>query len=476
MKKVYKAHPLMVLSKVAPFLLIFIFPVVKAFLQYFTKGKITDILGFEITIFLIITAMAVIHCLSFKLTVDEDELIVETGFVFRKKAQIKRARLSSIQVQQNPLDMLCSAVTYRINTEAGSRRLSDFKFKLSLSNSKSIYNQIYLDTPVSRAHFSPIKVAAMAATTSSAFMGMVIGVPIIYRTGSLLGVALNEMLLDEINNVSNKFQNYFPPIVNTISLIFLLAYGVSFVYTFVKYVNFKLYLGEKSLEVKTGVFVRSATVFKKKSVNNVKIEQTPLMLLFKRFAMKVSVGGFGETKAVSQIVVPSGKWEEIEREFYKYFPFLAPQTKNLRPAKSSENRARFLFWPTIYLGIIFMLSVILAVKFVDFGKLILFLTVIATCVVFYHAYTCIYELEHGKIGFSDNVYARGRKGFNTCSLYCPKENIGEIKVTRLWTDAKKNTCRVRITVSSERADSMCVRLLNYDETMSEISKNFNIPE
>lgn len=475
MKKEYRAHPLMVLGIVKPYLLIFILPVVKAVLKHFKIGGIDDVLGIEITIFAIITLIAIIHCLCFRLTVDENEIIVRTGFILRRKSQIKISRLSSIQVQQNPFDAIFSAVTYRINTEAGSRRKSDFKFKLSLRNSKSIYNQIYKESPESRVHFSPVKVAAMAAMTSSAFMGMVIGVPVIYRTGDLLGVALNEMLLDEINNVSNRFQTIFPPIVNTISLVFLLAYAVSFVYTFTKYVNFKLYLSERSLEVKNGIFIRTSTVFKKSDVNNVKIEQTPLMLLFKRFAMKVSVGGFGERKAVSQIVVPSGKWEEIEREFYKYFPFLAPQSKNLRSARTAENRARFLFWPTIYLAVIFLISLVLALKFTDFGKLILFLTLVSMAVVFYHAYTCMYEFNHGKIGFSDNVYARGTKGFNTCSLYCPKENIGQIKITQFWLDFAKNTCRVRITVSSEKADSMRVRLLDYEETKNEIRKNFNVP-
>lgn len=475
MKQEYRAHPLMVLSIVKPFLLIFVLPIVKAVLQYIIKGEINDILGVEITIFTFATLMAVIHCLCFRLTVDETEITVQSGFLFRKTARIKLSRLSSIQTQQNPLDYLCRAVTYRVNTEAGSRRRSDFKFKLSLKNSRSIYNQIYREVTVSRLHFSPVKVAAMAATTSSAFMGMIIGVPIIYRTGNLLGVALNEMLLDEINNVSSRFQTYFPPIVNTVTLVLLLAYGVSFVYTFIKYVNFKVYLGEKSLEVRTGILVRTSTVFKKSCVNNVKIEQTPLMLLFKRYAMKVSVGGFGETKAVSQIVVPSGKWEEIEHEFNRYFPFLAPQNKNLRPDKTKENKARFLIWPTTYLIIILVLSIILVIRFADFGRLIFFLTLVAMGIVFYHAHTCMYEYNHGKIGFGENVYARGTKIFNTCSLYCPKENIGQIKITRFWTDWPKNTCRVRITVSSERADSMRVRLLNYDEALNEISQNFNIP-
>lgn len=474
MKKVYRAHPLMLLSKVKPFLLIFILPVVKAFLQYIIKGRIIDIIGVEITFFVIVTIIAAIQCFRFKLIIDEDTITVKSGFVFRKTARIKFSRLSSIQVQQNPLDKLCRAVTYSINTEAGSRNRSDFRFKLSLKSSKEIYNLIYKDSQVAKFRFSPLKVAVMAATTSSAAMGLLIGVPIVYRAGNLLGLALSDMLLNEINNVSNKIETYFPPIVNTVSLIFLLAYGVSFVYTLAKYINFKLKLGENSLEVRTGLFVRSSTVFKKRCVNNVKIEQTPLMHLVKRFAMKVSVGGFGEKKAVSQIIVPSGKWEEIENEFNKYFPFLSTHGNTISSKRGLETQSRFLFWPAVYLGLVLLISFVLAQKYQDFGKLILFLTLVAVCAVFYHAYTSLYEYKHGKLSLGDNVYARSIKRFNTFSLYCPKENVGQIKITRFWLDFKKNTCKVKITVCSERADSTRVRLLDYEQVVEEISDCFNV--
>ena len=45
MKKVYRAHPLMILRFIKPFLFILILPVVKAVLQYLIDGKIEDVLG-----------------------------------------------------------------------------------------------------------------------------------------------------------------------------------------------------------------------------------------------------------------------------------------------------------------------------------------------------------------------------------------------------------------------------------------------
>ncbi len=474
MKKLYRAHPLMILGVVKPFLFIFILPVVKAFLQYFTNGEITDVLGAEILLFLFIVAIAAIHCFRFRLSFDGTTITVKSGFVVRKISRIEIKRISSIQMQQSLLDVIFGAVTYRINTEAGSRRRSDFKFKLSRKNSKELYDSVYNDIPVSKVKTTPFKVAIMSATTSSAVMGMIIAVPVINWTGKLLGVGINEMLFDEINNVSNKIETYFPPIVNTITLILLLGYIISFIYTFAKYVNFSCSLGKNSLEVKTGLFVRTTTVFKKRDINNVKVVQAPLMLLFGRYSMKVSVGGFGETKAVSQIVVPSGKWKEIQSEFEKYFSFLTPRGDTISSPKDRETRNRFLVWPTVYLVALIGLAALLARRFSDFDKLILFLTIVVLGIIFYHAYTCVYEYRFGKISFNERVFACGVKGFNTCSLYCPKEKIGQIKITRFWRDFAKGTCKVRITVSSEGADSIRVRFVDYEQTVKQIENSFNL--
>ena len=76
--------------------------------------------------------------------------------------------------------------------------------------------------------------------------------------------------------------------------------------------------------------------------------------------------------------------------------------------------------------------------------------------------------------FGENIFIRSRKGLKTCELYCPKEKIGEIKITRFFTDFYYKTCRVRITVRSEGADTMRVRHLNYYEVMKEIYRNFDL--
>lgn len=474
MKKEYKAHPLMILSHMKPFLFILVFPFIKGVIHYLTDRTITGVIIFETLIFAVIMAVAVFKYLAFRLSIDRESVTIRTGFIFKREATIKISQLSSIESRQNPIDALFRSVTYNINTEAGRKNSPDFKFKLSVRNSKEISEKLYGSKETKRIKFSVFKVAILAATTSSAFTGIIIGVPIINRAGDLLGIGLSQMLIDEINNVSNKFSLYFPPIVNTVSLVFLLAYGISFLYSFLKYINFRLRVNDEKLEVRSGFFVRSRISFRRSSVKNVKIEQSALMHIFRRCAMKVSVGGYGDSRGESEVVIPSAKLNEIKEDFKEHFPFFIPDGNAVTPKRTAFTKSRFLVMPTVFLIITLALSITAAMIFKDFGRLILFLSVISLIAVFYFAYISLRIYELGEIGFGENIFAYSTKGFRFLRLYSKKENIGQIKITRFFTDFPQNTCRVKITVRSESADNIKVKMLDYDNVKAKIKNCYGI--
>lgn len=474
MNKEYKAHPLMIFSFIKPLLFALAIPLATAVLRYLTDRKLTNILALEVFTFSAIILIGIARCLTFRLILRNDMLTIKSGVILMRTAQIKLSRISSVQTERNPIDMIFRSVTFRINTEAGSLKQSDFKFKLKHRDSTEISEFLYSDKTVHRVRFSAVRVAIMAAATSSAATGMIIGVPIIHRIGQLLGIGLEQMLLDEINNVSNKFQNYFPPIVNTVTLIILLAYTTSFVYSFIKHINFKLSFGEESLVVRSGFFVRIKTAFKRSRVNNVKIEQTLIMRLIKRYSMKVSIGGFDDAKSVSQVVVPSGKRRTILQEFYEYFPFLLPDGNLLRPERKLTIKNRFLFWPALYLLLTTAVAIYSSLRFPDFDRLIQFLTLVMFGVILCYAFTCLYEYRYGSLKLGENVFAQSNRFFSTREFYCPKKNIGQIKITRFPLDIHQGICRIRLTICSENADSVRVRFLNYEQATEEINNCFNL--
>ncbi len=476
MKSKFKAHPLMLFGFLKPTLFALFLPVIKGAVQYLTERNLEGVLGLGIFIVCALLAIAFLRWRSYTLICDEEKgvVTVKYGFFFRRIAKLDISKLSSIQTTQNPLDYICRAVTYKINTEAGIHDRTDFEFKLSVKNSKKVSALLYGKGEPTAVKFSAMKVAILAATTSSAFTGMIVAVPIINRAGNLLGIGLSDMLLNEINNISGKIETYFPPIVNTISLVILAAYLVSFIYSFFKYLNFKLFLEEDKLEVRSGLIVRTRTSFRKSAINNIKVEQTLFMQLLKRYALKVSVGGYGDVKSESEVVIPLGAKQEIKNTFSEYFPFFVPTEKGIRPARNYLTQSRFLFLPAIYFILTTLASIWFAIKFDDLTRFILFLTVIVCAWIILGAYMGLFQYYKSKISFGENIFARSNRGFRTFEMYCPKEKVGEIRIIRFLPDLWYKTCRVRVLVRSERADNIRVRHLDYETVKSEIYKCYGI--
>ena len=477
MSKTFRAHPLMIFNFLKPFLFILLLPVVRGIIQYSVSGEYDSILRFETLLLVALLIFGFLRWWCFKLVFNEQNqtITVISGLFFRKIAKINIKKLSSVQTKQNPLEFIFRAVTFRLNTEAGTVNKSDYEFKLSVKASKEVSKLLYGVEEQRVIRYSVFKIAFLAATTSSAFTGIIVGVPLINRAGNLLGIAISDMLLNEIESLSQKIQTYFPPVVNTISLIFLSSYLISFLYSLFKYLNFQLVLGKEKIEMLSGIIVRQRTSFKKAAINNVRIEQSLLLMLIKRFAMRVSVGGYGDSKNRSEVVIPLEKGQQIRKHFAEYLPFFKCDSGIfIKPKENPLNKSRFLFFPSIHLTVATVLAIVLGLRFQDFTRFIVFCFFVVGGYILCFAGLCLFECFKSKVDFGENVFIRGRKGLRTCELYCPKENIGEIKLTRFPPDIWHKTCRLTITVRSERADSLCVRHLEYDKVKEIVNNYFDI--
>ena len=136
----------------------------------------------------------------------------------------------------------------------------------------------------------------------------------------------------------------------------------------------------------------------------------------------------------------------------------------------------FIAFPILYLGLTLAVFATLGVVFTDFTALIVFAAAIFTCIVLYYGYICIYEYKNSHINLGKTVYIKGVKGFKICRFYSLKPNIGQIRVTRLWPDKFYGTCRLKIIVSSENADNILIRHIDYEQTLEELNKCFNLCE
>ena len=464
----------MIVHVMKPYLFVLILPLIRALIQYLATGEINGLLALEIVAVAFILTAAILGWRSIKITVDDNCVVVKKGFLIKSYAKIEKSRLSSISLKQNILDFLFGSVNCSINTEAGRPRKSDFDIKMSISDAKRLYNLVYSTKNMQTIKFSAYRIAILAATTSSAVTGIVVGVPVINEISKLIGIAISDILLYEINVVSSKFNNVFPPIVNMVTIIILSAYGASFIISFLKNVNFKLKSDKENIEIQSGLVVRKKIMFKKSTVNNVCFEQTPFMRMLKKHSMRVSIGGYGDGKGEKAVIVPVAKHKELEKQLKKHFPLFKINRNPITPTKSAISLGRFFFLPIILAMVDVSIGFLLVVLFPYFDRVVMLLTLVFLCVILYYGSVCYNDYKYGRLFIDKYISASGSEKLTTRELYCKKTQVGLIKIYQTPADRRFKTCKVKITVRSENADSIRVKNLDLKTTADLIGSAYNL--
>lgn len=487
--KNFKTHPIAILTYLKPFLFVLLIPLLKAGVQFLADRKADNIIISETVTAILITVYALLKYRHFLLRIEGDTLYMRFGVVVSRQVKIKIKKISSVELTRNPLDYLFSAATVKINTEAGRKGRADYSFKLSLNAARQL-KDITSDEENEQKiaiKFSPVKIALAAAATSSTTTGIIIAVPIIWRAGKLLDMAIEDMLLKEINNVSNRFSGHIPPIVNAITIISLFFYLISFIYTFFKSTGFKLVLKNKTIDISSGFFVRKNISLKKSAINSVSIEQTPIMQLLKKSLLRVEISGYGGAKGETATVIPASENYNIKREAQLMFPqfkflcseeeFQSDEKTKSYPVRTGERRRslfRLLTIPFYWLAVVLIAYPLLSGVFVPFADLVAFLTVICIGIIGYRFFLCFYNHKNGQMFFGDVVYACYSKGIKTRRMYCDAKKIGMITITEYPIDRKAKTCKVKIRMRSESSDYMSVKCISAEKIKKQIAKVYNL--
>lgn len=468
-KTVFRAHPIMLLRFLKPFLFVLVIPLLKGAVQYLLYRRITGVLALEAIAFSIVFAIALLRLLAFSISCEEEVVTIKSGFLIRSGAKIGFEAISCVSASQNPVDLIFGSVSCSINTEAGASGKADFCFKLSKKDALRLSALLYSGKRPVSVKFSPARVAALSAASSSFLTGLLVGAPVIKYSGNLLGISIATMLFDRIDYISQKFNNYFPPVVNVITLLFIIFYGISFVAAFFKNMNFTLSVGKNELESRSGFVSRHYTVFKKSSINCVLIEQTPLMKLLGLFTMSAAVGGYGNAKGERPAIIPCGSRKETDIQLKLVLPAKLEERKTVKPEFSGKNRRRYLFMPRIWYIVSAVPVIVVAVFARDFLRFTLFLALVAAALNTYYLFTCRSEVKKGKIEWGSCISVFSTRRMSLREMHFKKESLSEIKLIETPADKKHGTCKVRFTVGGESSES--IRIRNIDK--NKISEALN---
>ena len=466
----------MILSFVKPFLFVLILPVIKGGAQYLITGKVSGVLSLEAIAAAVVLLLAFLSFRAFRVSVDGEKMTLRRGFLLKTVAVIRKDRLSSVSAARGIADLVFGSVTYRVNTEAGASGRTDFKFKLRLKDAGEVSGLLYGEESGAFMRFGRRATAVFAAATSSAVTGLLVGVPVINNSGRILGIALSGILFNGISRASSRFDAYFPPAVNLLTVTLVAGYLLSFLISFVKTLGFGLSVGRDKIRIKCGVLTRQHTLFKKSAVNDVCIEQTPIMRPFGIFSMRAAVGGYGDRRGEKAVIVPAARYGEVKELLKDCFPGFYPDAEPIKPERTKKSAARFLLPARAYAALDVCVTALAAFAFPAVSRLFAAIGSAVMAVIAYYGCLCLVNRRRGGLLIGERVFASGSAGLTLRELYCAGKNLGEIKITRTPADRLLGTCNAEITVRSESADRIKVRNVSFSETLRQIEKTFNISE
>ncbi|MBQ8267473.1 MAG: PH domain-containing protein, partial [Clostridia bacterium] len=166
--------------------------------------------------------------------------------------------------------------------------------------------------------------------------------------------------------------------------------------------------------------------------------------------------------------------KELEEQFAEHFPSFEVNGNFIRPLKTRFNLNRFLYIPALLALLILGIGAALMIIFPYFDRLVLFLMIVALCVDGYYASVCYHNYKYGGLAISDCVQASGSAGFTVRELYCKKNRIGVIKISQTPADRQFKTCKIKITVRSENADSVRVKNIDTSTVKNTLREQFKL--
>lgn len=456
----FRAHPMMFFKIIKPYLFILILPFIRAIVQFLTKGATNGFFLLEFIAVTFISVLAFCGYKSIKISVKKDNILIERGFFIKSKAQINISQVTSISIKQNIVDIVFSSVTCNINTEAGIFNKKVFEFKLYKNDAKMLSFLLYGVEKTKTIRFSFLKTVLLAAGTSSVVTGLVIGLPIIKKAEDLVNVAISDVFLKEISAVATNLIKYSPIVFNLITILFITAYGTSFLFSFVKKLNFKLKQGKNIINVEQGIVSRKITTFKKQSINNICFEQSVILRIMKKHAMRVSIAGYGEKRGEIAIIAPLISKTDFKNHIKDYFDLKNNYKGFVSPKQDKKTYNRFLFVPSIVFIVTLVVTIVVIIKFRRIDSFVWFLSLVIMIINLYYASICYHNYKNAFVLFDDVMVFSGSSGFKVREMYCQKEKIGIYKILQTPSDRKYRTCKLKVIIRSKSADR--VKLKNID--------------
>ena len=316
-------------------------------------------------------------------TIDDERLLVESGWLKKEKLEIPLATVSSVDLTQNILFQLTHVYALQIENAGSIGGDSDGSVKLILGKDDAdLARKLLLAKKMGAAMAGEAADTAAAGNqlpqeepgqTLKASIGEVLTMSVfqinwaviavqMVAYASLLGTFLDQYILTGEQSSTEMLVDFamgFAPVMiaGMILGMYLVSVIVTTVISVVKYYNFRITNRADSIHIEYGLFTRKSHTLMKGKISGIKFQQSLIMRIMKKGTLQIFVTGYGgmddnkqeETVLLYPIVE--------EKKIYPFLNWLMPEQVEVPDYETAPVRGL----PYFFICVRFILAVILMV-------------------------------------------------------------------------------------------------------------------
>lgn len=270
-------------------------------------------------IFLVVIALLgpisrFINYLCTRYTIDNERLLVESGWLNKEKLEIPLATVSSVDMTQNLLFQLTRVYALQVENAGSIGNAADGSVKLILGKDDAeLAKKLLLAKKKGVVEEQGTEQAAVTAEpagqTMRASVGEVLtmcvfqikwGVVAVQMVAyiSILGTYLDQYIFNREQSSTELLVDFamgFAPvmIIGAIIGVYLVSVLISTVLAFVKYYNFRITDRKDSIKIEYGLFTRKTHTLMKEKISGITYQQSLIMRFMKKGTLQIFVTGYG---------------------------------------------------------------------------------------------------------------------------------------------------------------------------------------
>lgn len=466
--KYKRSHPINIIEHTSKYLLLLIFPILRALLftntslYVWLRGAWFDILVVAVIVGLGIWAwVRYVYCLA------NDGIYIKKGIVISKVRFIPYKKLSVLSIEKPFFLLPFGAVRVNADTDGGMPTTPDFmitvnKRELDFFKDKAT-SPFLMPGEIKRVYLPKnFYIAILSFVVSNTLTGVLFVSTLLSGAGTVFGNEVEEVMKGQFTAVVQKLAVGVPPAAALLAVILFGGWLVSFLLNLIRHLRFSAIRQGGLLIVKSGLITRRENHLTVKRINLIELRQTFVTKLFGFYTAFIHCNGYGKRKDELSILMPAGERHDIQQSIRMLLPEIPVCKPTIRPRL--RYLSRFLIPPISWVLGVLAVWILGAVLLPEAGQMIFFMGIMAEIPCIWYLLVKIMSYFHTGVGYSDEVYTFSYTyGYRIKTVAVPRYRIVRLTVRRSLFQVMTGCCDLVILTYSEGRKRHVVPNLNYEE-------------